>query len=450
MSPISVAEDLHPEITVERAEVRDLPTPVLALVPHADDETLGCGGLLAGLFADRAEVHVVLVTDGAASHPNSGTHDAAQRRDVREGELRAALAALGGADARITFWRKPDGQLPDMNPADRRTAVDEFRGWLVAGSYGTVLAPWRRDPHGDHVATTDWLRAALESTGPGDQQPPMVLEYRVWTGHQGDPGAHPTPDDGVRGLAFDVAGFRPQLRHALAAHASQSSDVFDDPDGFTIPPGLAATVERDREVYLTEARPTSTLDGGYFARIYRDADDPWGFASSDYERRKYDDTLGMLPRRRYRRGFEPGCSIGVLTERLARRCGELLATEIDPRARGAAHRRCESLAGVVVSDLFFPRDSPPGTYDLVVLSEVAYYWAPDAFARAADLLVGGLLEPGGHLLLAHYTPTLTDYPLTGDEVHERYRARAGGQGATLRHLGGARRERYRLDVFERR
>ena len=432
----------------ERADVRDLPTPVLALVPHADDETLGCGGLLASLFAAGASVHVVLVTDGAASHPASRTHSPAQRRDVREREFLAALAALGGRDARVTFWRKPDGALPDLLADEREAAVAELAAWLREGRVGTLLTPWRRDPHGDHVATTAWARDAVESLG--RERAPVVLEYRVWTGHQGDDGALARSSDGVRELAFDVRPHRGRLRAALAAHASQlGNDVFADPGGFTLPTALAATVEREREVLLTAARPPATLDAAYFARVYRDADDPWGFATSDYERRKYDDTLASLPRKRYGRGLELGCSVGVLTERLADRCGELIATEIDPRALAAARRRCGRLPHVRLTDDFFPRDPVPGPFDLILVSEVAYYWGGGEFTWAVGLLLDAL-APGGHLALVHYTPVVTDYPLTGDEVHEGFLAEVRRSGGRLLHLGGHRAARYRLDVLERR
>ena len=58
----------------------------------------------------------------------------------------------------------------------------------------------------------------------------------------------------------------------------------------------------------------------YFEQMYRDHPDPWEFESSLYEQRKYAVTVASLPRSRYRSAYEPGCSIGVLTELLATRC----------------------------------------------------------------------------------------------------------------------------------
>ena len=78
------------------------------------------------------------------------------------------------------------------------------------------------------------------------------------------------------------------------------------------------------------------MDRDYFEGIYADGPDPWGFETSEYERRKYDLTLAALPRRRYARALEPGCSIGVLTADLARRCDAVEAWEPIDAPRAAA------------------------------------------------------------------------------------------------------------------
>ena len=75
-----------------------------------------------------------------------------------------------------------------------------------------------------------------------------------------------------------------------------------------------------------------TLPPTYFADMYAGAEDPWGFRSRWYEQRKRDVTLAALTRPRYRRAFEPGCSIGVLTAALADRCDEVVAADVDERA----------------------------------------------------------------------------------------------------------------------
>lgn len=196
-------------------------------------------------------------------------------------------------------------------------------------------------------------------------------------------------------------------------------------------------------------RPTESLDAQYFERIYADVDDPWGFETREYEREKYARTIASLPRARYRRGFEVGCSVGVLSGLLLDRCKQLVSTEINDRALARAQARNAGRPGAQFVKMNFPEALPTGTFDLVVLSEVAYYWAEKSFLLAQKLITQQLLEPGGTLILVHYTPAETNYPMAGDEVHERYLALVGGEGSMLRHVEGYRGEMYRIDVFVR-
>ena len=70
-----------------------------------------------------------------------------------------------------------------------------------------------------------------------------------------------------------------------------------------------------------------SLDLGHFEKLYERNPDPWRFASSDYERMKYAATLEALPKERYARALDVGCSIGVFTAALAQRCDHLLGIE---------------------------------------------------------------------------------------------------------------------------
>lgn len=191
-------------------------------------------------------------------------------------------------------------------------------------------------------------------------------------------------------------------------------------------------------------RPTESLGEDYFAKIYAEKSDPWGFATSEYEAEKYARTMASLPRDRYRRCFEVGCSIGVLSEMLLVRCEELVAFEVNKRALKRARERNGKYQRGRFRKAAFPEKVPDGTFDLIVLSEVAYYWAEDTFVLAQKLITGRLQEPRGHLALVHYTPEDTDYPMTGDEVHERWLKVEG-----MRCVKAYRGERYRLEVLER-
>ncbi len=165
-----------------------------------------------------------------------------------------------------------------------------------------------------------------------------------------------------------------------------------------------------------------TLPASYFDAMYAEAPDPWGFASRWYERRKYALTMAALPRERYRRGFEVGCSIGVLTALLAQRCESLLACDVASAAVTAASDRVAAYDDVEVMELAVPADWPDGRFDLIVVSEVGYYLSRDDLEHLVTRCID-CLEPGGSLVAVHWRHPVADYPLGGDDVHAALGAR---------------------------
>jgi SAM-dependent methyltransferase len=159
-----------------------------------------------------------------------------------------------------------------------------------------------------------------------------------------------------------------------------------------------------------------TIPPAYFDEMYADSDDPWGFRSRWYEQRKYALTLASLPRQRFRRGYEPGCSIGVLSALLADRCDRLVVSDVADAALAAARERLAGLRSVDVRRLAVPKEWPDGTFDLVVLSELGYYLSR---ADLAELVTkaAGCLDPDGALVAVHWRHHVEDYPLQGDDVH---------------------------------
>ena len=191
----------------------------------------------------------------------------------------------------------------------------------------------------------------------------------------------------------------------------------------------------------------ASLPASYFEDVYRANADPWGFATSPYEAAKYDATLAALPRPRYASAFEIGCSIGVLTERLAPRFDTLLAVDVVPGVLAKARRRCARFPHVRFAEMSVPDAFPDERFDCILVSEVGYYWSAADLERARRQIADALL-PGGHLVLVHWTPFVHDYPLTGDQVHDAFLDQ--GASSPLAHRHGHREARYRLDVLERR
>jgi cyclopropane fatty-acyl-phospholipid synthase-like methyltransferase len=153
----------------------------------------------------------------------------------------------------------------------------------------------------------------------------------------------------------------------------------------------------------------------HFERLAREAEDPWDYATSDYEQRKYRRTLDYLPEHPGRT-LELGCSVGVFTAMLAPRVSSLLAVDFSPTALERARRRVESFDQVEVRRAKLPEETPAGPFDTIVCAEILYYWSPE-LVRDGLRRIEAALEPGGTLLLVHWRHSDPRRELTGDDVH---------------------------------
>lgn len=192
------------------------------------------------------------------------------------------------------------------------------------------------------------------------------------------------------------------------------------------------------------SRHEVSLDTAYFENMFQGTDDPWGLESSAYEQAKYAHTIAALQGRHYARAFEVGCAKGVLTQKLAPWCDRLLAIDVSSTALRAARKRCAALPHVAFANMVFPQHGPEGPFDLVVLSEVVYYWDDRDIARAGAWLRRHL-GAAGDVMLVHWTGE-TDYPQSGDEAVTKLQA---ALGPVVGPVAAQRRDSYRLDLWRR-
>ncbi len=186
------------------------------------------------------------------------------------------------------------------------------------------------------------------------------------------------------------------------------------------------------------------LDREYFEKLYAESRDPWSFETSEYESKKYERTLDVLAHRQqsYHRALEIGCSIGVFTAMLAPLCDELLAVDVSERAVTAARERLAGFPHVRVELRKLPEETPEGPFDLIVASEVLYYWPQDVMLAALRRFEE-ILTTGGALLAVHWRKETKTYPLQGDEVHELML-----DHTRLADTTTIIEPEYRLDLFE--
>ena len=200
--------------------------PLLVLAPHPDDETLGCGGLIAIACATGQDVFVLVLTDGTGSHPRSAAYPASKLADLRQQESRRAAAALGLHADRVAFLGLPDTRSPHAGQAAEQAAQAIARHASACGAR-TIFTTWRHDPHGDHGSASKLGAFAAALTGAA------LFEYPVWGWTL--PAEQMLQSGAVRGFRLNVGAYAGAKRQAIACHRSQLGQVIeDDPEGFTM------------------------------------------------------------------------------------------------------------------------------------------------------------------------------------------------------------------------
>ena len=176
------------------------------------------------------------------------------------------------------------------------------------------------------------------------------------------------------------------------------------------------------------------VDPGSFDAVYRSADDPWDFTTSSYELDKFDTTVASLGAQRYSRCFEPACSIGVLTARLATRADAVVACDASPTAVARARARLGHADHVDLVTGAVPEWWPQGSFDLIVLSELGYYWDLAGWSKVIRRCRASL-RPGGEVIAVHWLGSSPDHILSGAVVHAELSAQLGVADLHLERAG---------------
>ncbi len=208
------------------------------VAPHPDDESLGCGGLIALASEAGRRVVVATLTDGEASHPGSATYPPKRLAAVRRSEMEQAARALGGAGVETRSFGAPDGRLERCEP--------EAQAWLAQlgdrAAFDVVFTTWAADPHPDHKAA--FRVAARRAAAWGIE----LFAYPIW--------GLTLADDAEAGpvapcLKLDISSVLDRKRTAVAAHKTQTTgEIADDPGGFRLSPADLARHLTPFEVFL--------------------------------------------------------------------------------------------------------------------------------------------------------------------------------------------------------
>ncbi|WP_394271071.1 PIG-L deacetylase family protein [Qipengyuania sp.] len=217
------------------------PGGLLVVVPHPDDEALGCGLALAAAADAGRRIGVLLLTDGEGSHTGSARFERERLIALRQGELAQSLAELaGGAEIPVLRLGLPDGcsEERDLTAHHVESALDFARPFEPRAVWTT----WEHDPHCDH------LTAATLGRRLASRLDAVLWRYPVW-GRFDEGSAHREADLRL----FASAPHLPRKRAAIAAHRSQFTDLIDDdPKAFRMPDALTEHFAAHPEIFLRD------------------------------------------------------------------------------------------------------------------------------------------------------------------------------------------------------
>ena len=181
-----------------------------------------------------------------------------------------------------------------------------------------------------------------------------------------------------------------------------------------------------------------------FEARYAAQGDPWGYAKSEYEQRKYAATLAACGPGPFDCALELGGSIGVFSAQLAPRCRHLVTLDAAPTAVAAARERLADAPHVDVVLGAIPTAIPDSCYDLVLASEILYYLDADELEATLSALAAHTF-PGARVVAVHWRPPGPERPFDAAQVHA-----ALHRQSWLAPAGSHSTPDYLLDAWERR
>jgi N-acetylglucosamine malate deacetylase 1 len=203
----------------------------LIISPHQDDETLGCGGVIALKRAQGIPVQVVFMTDGAASHIWHPQFQNGEIAPIRKQEALAALAILGVAADQVHFFDDQDGQLKWLEASEQQDLVAQLSQLMQTAAPGEIYVTHRHDVSNDHEMTFKLVQAAIAASGLTVD----VFEYAIW--RLWKPQLLRDRPQLSRGRRLPIHAAQLQKQQAIKAYRSQYLPIADTnskvlPDGF--------------------------------------------------------------------------------------------------------------------------------------------------------------------------------------------------------------------------
>lgn len=188
------------------------------------------------------------------------------------------------------------------------------------------------------------------------------------------------------------------------------------------------------------------IDLAGFEAKFQASGDPWDYRSSAFEAAKRRVLLRACGPGKRGRGLELACAIGETSRALASRCLSLVAIDGAPTALDTARRLTAPRARIDYRHTVLPHGVPTGPFDLVVVSEIAYYLGPRDLEILARRLIAAL-APGGRIVVLHHLVPFDDAAQRPALAQDRL---CRWLRAAMPRVLDQRRGRYAVSVFQRR
>ncbi|MFN6217491.1 MAG: PIG-L deacetylase family protein [Aphanizomenon sp.] len=189
---------------------------VMVFSPHQDDETFGCGGMIARKREQGTQVAITFLTDGRGSH-GSDLHIQNQVIRIRQQESLTALSILGVNSSEIHFLNHQDGSLASLNMEKKQQIITQISELLNFYQPGEVYVPHRKDCHQDHEATYNLVKMAITQSKITTE----ILQYPIWVFWRSPIFILLKLQDIAAAYHLSVISVKEKKEKAIAAYSSQ-------------------------------------------------------------------------------------------------------------------------------------------------------------------------------------------------------------------------------------
>ncbi len=220
--------------------------PILVVVPHPDDETFGCGGLISLKRAAGVRVGVVFLTNGEAVASGLGERPETVAA-ARQLEALNACQRLGVEADSVRWLHLPDGHLPHPGQPGFDKVAEVLRAEIEAFAPGEIYCPHAEDVHLDHIAA---MRLTHQAVRLGCR-PCAIFYYPIWAWYQASWGLRKRLNT-TGAWRLDVAPIRSQKAHAMAAYLDAPKTSLGDRFCGSLPQAFIQIFRRKYEVYFSD------------------------------------------------------------------------------------------------------------------------------------------------------------------------------------------------------